>query len=82
MQIKGRPFSEIQEEKEPYLTAAHTRIVGIVRPREELYDRINRRFDAMMAAGALVLRHFPITRERHAELRAALVARQQRSGAP
>jgi len=30
---------------------------------------------AMMAAGALFLRHFPITRERHDEVRAALEAR-------
>jgi Na+/melibiose symporter-like transporter len=30
---------------------------------------------SMMAAGALFLRRFPITRERHAEVRAALEAR-------
>ena len=36
----------------------------------------------LMAAGALFLRGFPITRERHAEVRSALEARTAAAGAP
>lgn len=46
----GRPFSE-QRTGEPKVRPFEIVKVGVTLPREELYDRIDRRVDAMMAAG-------------------------------
>ena len=46
----GRPYSE-QRTGEPKARPFEIVKVGVTLPREELYDRIDRRVDAMMAAG-------------------------------
>lgn len=50
--MTGRPYSELrtrQSKPRPFRIIK----VGLTRPREELYDRINRRVDEMMQAGML-----------------------------
>lgn len=46
----GRPFSELQRKGEPQFDAL---ILGVARPREEIYARVNRRFDRMVGEGLL-----------------------------
>ncbi|MBI4458085.1 tRNA (adenosine(37)-N6)-dimethylallyltransferase MiaA [Candidatus Uhrbacteria bacterium] len=50
IQTTGRPFSELQKKGEPLFT---TLLLGVERPRVELYRRIERRVDAMMKRGLL-----------------------------
>ena len=46
--VAGRPISELQQkEKPPY----HIYTIGLFRPREELYRRIDQRVDQMIAQG-------------------------------
>lgn len=50
--IIGKPYSEIrtgESKKRPFNILK----IGLIRPREELYERINARVDAMMADGLL-----------------------------
>ncbi|MFP3869286.1 MAG: tRNA (adenosine(37)-N6)-dimethylallyltransferase MiaA [Syntrophobacteria bacterium] len=49
----GRPLSELQREHGFQERPFRTLELGLHRPRAELYDRINRRIDAMMARGFL-----------------------------
>ena len=46
----GRPFSSFKQ-REAKRREFEIRKIGLQRPREELYERINRRVDAMMAEG-------------------------------
>jgi tRNA dimethylallyltransferase len=49
----GRPITQLQQEhgfQNPRYTALH---IGLTRPREDLYARIDRRVEAMLAAGFL-----------------------------
>jgi tRNA dimethylallyltransferase len=48
--VSGRPISELQRRRPP---GYDTLIIGLTADRETLYDRIDRRVDAMMAAGLL-----------------------------
>ncbi len=52
-EITGRPISELQHESASQRGHVRATIVGISRPREELYERIDARVDAMMDAGLL-----------------------------
>jgi tRNA dimethylallyltransferase len=49
----GRPISEMQRQFGQRRTGYDFRVAGLDLPRAELYDRIDRRFDAMMATGLL-----------------------------
>lgn len=49
----GRALSDWQARTRPVLPMRHARPCVILPPRERHYDRINRRFDLMMANGAL-----------------------------
>ena len=44
----GRPISEMQARQQPPYDAL---VLGITRPRQDLYERIDRRVDAMVAGG-------------------------------
>lgn len=48
--VKGRPITELQRKSPP---PYDIRIIGLYREREELYARIDRRVDQMMADGLL-----------------------------
>ncbi len=48
--VAGRPISELQRKSPPPYRICQ---VGLIRPREELYARIDARVDQMMAAGLL-----------------------------
>lgn len=48
--VSGRPISELQRRRPP---GYDTLIIGLTADREMLYDRIDRRVDAMMADGLL-----------------------------
>jgi tRNA dimethylallyltransferase len=48
--IAGRPITELRKRRPP---PYHVYIVGLDRPRDELYRRIDARVDAMMEAGLL-----------------------------
>ncbi len=51
-ELTGRPISEWQQEwLRPLPTTTDSRIICLDVPREKLYERINRRVDAMVAAG-------------------------------
>lgn len=50
IEITGRPFSE-NVTWDTYESIYDLAVVGLTRPREELYDRIGRRVDAMLEAG-------------------------------
>lgn len=50
--VTGMPLSRLQREKAPVIDFT-PRIFGLEWPREELYRRIDRRCDAMLAAGFL-----------------------------
>lgn len=52
IRLTGRPVSELQRQAEP-APFAMARFALLPVPREELYARINERFDAMLAAGFL-----------------------------
>jgi len=49
----GKPLSQHQQEHQFSDPNYYPLKVGLIRPREELYDRINRRLDAMMEQGLL-----------------------------
>lgn len=49
----GRALSDLQGETRPLIAPERWRGIVIQPPREALYERIERRFDMMMAAGAL-----------------------------
>lgn len=49
----GRPLSGWQAKTRPLIPPQHVHAAVILPDRETLYDRINRRFDAMIDAGAL-----------------------------
>lgn len=49
----GTPLSEWQKKTEPSVRAPVTQRAVLLPDRETLYDRINQRFDVMMAEGAL-----------------------------
>ena len=52
-EITGRPISEFQKQFDAPPKARGNRLLILTRPRAELYDRINRRVDAMREAGFL-----------------------------
>ena len=49
----GKPLSVLQREHKFSDPNYYPMKVGLIRPRQELYDRINRRFDQMMEQGLL-----------------------------
>jgi tRNA dimethylallyltransferase len=49
----GRPLSDWQKQPREKGHDLDFRLIGLLPPREELYNRIDRRFEAMVAAGAL-----------------------------
>jgi len=53
VQLTGRPFSEFAAAWERYESIYDLRIAGLRRDRTELYDRIARRVDGMIANGLL-----------------------------
>ncbi len=51
MESCGRPFSELQALRRPILEQGRCRLIGISRPRDELYERIDSRVLRMFTAG-------------------------------
>jgi len=47
----GRPMSEVLQQPRPHLEGFHAVKIGLMPPRSALYDRIERRTRAMLAAG-------------------------------
>ncbi|MGH2693461.1 MAG: tRNA (adenosine(37)-N6)-dimethylallyltransferase MiaA [Actinomycetota bacterium] len=51
IELTGRPFSENADAWERFESVYEVRVAGLTRPRDELFARIERRVDEMLAAG-------------------------------
>ncbi|MDA7599384.1 tRNA (adenosine(37)-N6)-dimethylallyltransferase MiaA [Alphaproteobacteria bacterium] len=49
----GRPISAWQQDPHEYMLAGNPHTIAVLPPREELYQRINSRFEIMMGEGAM-----------------------------
>lgn len=51
--IHERPISQLQKKRSGLWNQYDVQVIALTRPREELYERINQRVDAMFEAGAV-----------------------------